>query len=546
MSSAEIKQKIGTLVGGSLSSGLEIRLDPDYSVENLYVGDGITIEGREKRYFGIISDMLLQSSDSSLRSFPPNSSDLFVTSILSGTSAFTILKISLQLAVSLDTNFDEFDQLGLDNSSFGPATTVPPHFSPVYRATSKDYTEIFGSEDDHHGWIGTPKGRDEEVKINLDLEQLIKRSNGVFGKTGTGKTFLTRVLLSEIIKKNLGVNLIFDMHRDYSDSVNDESGKKIHSLKQLFPSKVEVMSLGKSFNKGQVRPDAEIMVSYSDLEVQDIEILSETLNLTSAGLLAAHALDRSYGEKWLGIFLNMEPSEDKENMNSLSAAAERTGQLYTVLHTLWRRLEILKKFEFLQQNPAEESIKRIFTSLESGKHVILDFGSHQSNETAYILVTSLITRRIYERWAEQDNQLIIAIEEAHKFLNSEVASQTIFGTIAREMRKWKVTLLVVDQRPSGIDAEVLSQLGTKFIHQLEDNRDIDSILAGSSRELRSVVSTLAPKQQALVIGHALPMPVVIDVRSNDTLINFINPEKTATEITNIERDNDDLFGEKNE
>ena len=472
MSSTEIKQKIGTLVGGSLSSGLEIRLDPEYSVENLYVGDGITIEGRSKRYFGIISDMLLQSSDSSLRSFPPNSSDLFVTSILSGTSAFTILKISLQLAVSLDTNFDEFDQLGLDNSSFGPATTVPPHFSPVYRATSKDYTEIFGSEDEHHGWIGTPKGRDEDVKINLDLEQLIKRSNGVFGKTGTGKTFLTRVLLSEIIKKDLGVNLIFDMHRDYSDSVNDESGKIIHSLKQLFPSKVEVMSLGKSFNKGQVRPDAEIMVSYSDLEVQDIEILSETLNLTSAGLLAAHALDRTYGDKWLGIFLNMEPSEDKENINSLSAAAERTGQLYTVLHTLWRRLEILKKFEFLQQNPAEESIKRIFTSLERGKHVILDFGSHQSNETAYILVTSLITRRIYERWAEQDNQLIIAIEEAHKFLNSEVASQTIFGTIAREMRKWKVTLLVVDQRPSGIDAEVLSQLGTKFIHQLEDNRDI--------------------------------------------------------------------------
>jgi len=546
MSSTEIKQKIGTLVGGSLSAGLEIRLDPEYSVENLYVGDGITIDGREKRYFGIISDMLLQSSDSSLRSFPPSSSDFFVTSILSGTSAFTILKISLQLAVSLDSNFDEFDQLGLDNSSFGPATTVPPHFSPVYRATSKDYTEIFGSEDEHHGWIGTPKGRDEEVKINLDLEQLIKRSNGVFGKTGTGKTFLTRVLLSEIIKKNLGVNLIFDMHRDYSDSVNDESGKKIHSLKQLFPSKVEVMSLGKSFNKGQVRPDAEIMVSYSDLEVQDIEILSETLNLTSAGLLAAHALDRSYGEKWLGIFLNMEPSEDKENINSLSAAAERTGQLYTVLHTLWRRLEILKKFEFLQQNPAEESIKRIFTSLERGKHVILDFGSHQSNETAYILVTSLITRRIYERWAEQDNQLIIAIEEAHKFLNSEVASQTIFGTIAREMRKWKVTLLVVDQRPSGIDAEVLSQLGTKFIHQLEDNRDIDSILAGSSRDLRSVVSTLAPKQQALVIGHALPMPVVIDVRSNDTLTNFINPEKTATEIINIERDNDDLFGEKNE
>ena len=69
MSNVENKQKIGTLVGGSLSSGLEIRLDSEYSVENLYVGDGITIEGREKRYFGIISDILLQSSDSTLRSF---------------------------------------------------------------------------------------------------------------------------------------------------------------------------------------------------------------------------------------------------------------------------------------------------------------------------------------------------------------------------------------------------------------------------------------------------------------------------------------------
>jgi len=543
MDNLDLKQKIGVVVGGSLSSGLDIRLGSDYSIENLYVGDGITILGREKRFFGIISDIQLQSSDSSLRSFPPDSSDIFVTSILSGTSAFTILKISLQLAIPIENLSDDFEKLGVNESTFGPATTIPPHFSPVYRATNKDYIDIFGNEDAIHGWIGTPKGRSkDEIQINLDIEGLIKRSNGVFGKTGTGKTFLTRVLLSEIIKKDLGVNLIFDMHRDYSDVVYDESGKRISSLKQLFPSKVEVMSLGKSHDKGQIRPDAEIMISYNDLEVQDIEILGETLNLTSAGLLATHSLERFYGEKWLAKFLNMEPSEDGTNTNSLASAAKSTGQLYTVLHTLWRRLEILKKFEFLQDNPAEESIKRIFAALQRGKNVILDFGTHQSNETAYILVTTLITRRIYESWAEQNRQLIITIEEAHKFLNSEVASQTIFGTIAREMRKWKVTLLIVDQRPSGIDPEVLSQLGTKFIHQLEDNRDIDSILAGSSRDLKSVVSTLAPRQQALVIGHALPMPVVIDVRSNDTLANFLNPQKTDEDIQNIQNDNKDIFG----
>jgi len=53
--------------------------------------------------------------------------------------------------------------------------------------------------------------------------------------------------------------------------------------------------------------------------------------------------------------------------------------------------------------------------------------------------------------AHKPRPLMITIEEAHKFLNPQVARQTTFGTIAREMRKYYVTLLVIDQRPSSID-----------------------------------------------------------------------------------------------
>jgi len=110
--------------------------------------------------------------------------------------------------------------------------------------------------------------------------------------------------------------------------------------------------------------------------------------------------------------------------------------------------------------------------------------------------------------------LVITIEEAHKFLNPEVASQTIFGTIAREMRKYNVTLLVIDQRPSGIDSEVMSQIGTKVTCLLDNERDIDSVLAGVSgkSELKSVLSRLESRQQALIFGHAVPMPVVVRTR----------------------------------
>ena len=110
--------------------------------------------------------------------------------------------------------------------------------------------------------------------------------------------------------------------------------------------------------------------------------------------------------------------------------------------------------------------------------------------------------------------LVITIEEAHKFLNPELANQTIFGTIAREMRKYNVTLLVIDQRPSGIDEEVMSQIGTKINFLLDNERDIDSVLAGVSGKsgLKSVLSKLESKQQALIFGHAVPMPIVIRTR----------------------------------
>ena len=82
------------------------------------------------------------------------------------------------------------------------------------------------------------------------------------------------------------------------------------------------------------------------------------------------------------------------------------------------------------------------------------------------------------------------------------------------MRKYNVTLLVVDQRPGAIDSEVMSQLGTKLSCLLDDDRDTDAILAGTParRELRSTISRLDSRQQALIFGHAVPMPIVIRTR----------------------------------
>ena len=114
------------------------------------------------------------------------------------------------------------------------------------------------------------------------------------------------------------------------------------------------------------------------------------------------------------------------------------------------------------------------------------------------------------------------------------------------MRKYNVTLLVVDQRPSGIDDEGMSQLGTKLSCLLDNERDIDSVMEGVSgaRKLRSILSTLDDRQESLIFGHSVPMPIVIRVRdygTNDSYKELGFQESSALHHQ-MKQDTEDLFG----
>ncbi len=113
--------------------------------------------------------------------------------------------------------------------------------------------------------------------------------------------------------------------------------------------------------------------------------------------------------------------------------------------------------------------------------------------------------------------LVIVVEEAHKLLNREMAAQTTFSTIAREMRKYYVTLLIIDQRPSQIYDEVMSQLGTRISGWLGDEDDIHAVLSGlAGRDaLRGMLARLQPKEEVLLLGWGVPMPLPVRSRRYD-------------------------------
>jgi uncharacterized protein len=506
------RKKIGHILAGSLVEGLTMRLEPDFPLEDIKTGKFVCIQGAHYRFFSLITDLELQVSHPDILLFPPSDDEKLLTSVIKKRDIYANVMLRPMLML---------DQFGHRM----PVKTIPAHFAHVYEATTQDVAEIFGDEKQEQKYFNVGVPLDMTTPVCIDLDRFIERSNGIFGKTGTGKTFITRLILAGLVKSEKAVSLIFDMHSEYGYQARKEGEGLafVKGLKTLFPNKVALFSLDpESTRRRGCTPDLEVVLNFQDIRVDDVMPLQDELNLHPTALEAAYLIAGKYGNNWLQVLLDQE-SRLKEFAAEVGAHAESVGALH-------RKLKRLERFPFLQRGTdATKVIDRMIEYLDRGIHVILEFGN-QTSMLCYLLVASIISRRIYDAYvsktekflasqnkADQPRPLVIAIEEAHKFLNPTAAKQTIFGVIAREMRKYYATLLVVDQRPSGIDEEVISQIGTKIVAQLNDEKDIQAILTGVSNPagLRSILATLDSKKQALVMGHAVPMPVVIKTREYD-------------------------------
>ncbi|OGO43241.1 MAG: hypothetical protein A2Z05_01600 [Chloroflexi bacterium RBG_16_60_22] len=533
--------RLGIVTAASLEKGVDVRLDSPVSVEDMVVGRYVTIEGRQRRFFGMITDVSLGVTDPHLAVSPPDVADPFIAEVLTGTSTFGTIHVTPMLTIGGDA------ETVLEGPQ--PVKTIPAHFSAVNLAAEGDMDLVFGEEDKQRFNIGNPL--DMETKLCLDLEEFVKRSNGIFGKSGTGKTFLTRILLIGMLQKSKAVNLIFDMHNEYGWSGTREGGPPVKGLKQLFGSRVAVFTLDEeSSRRRKVSTDFVVKIGFDEITPEDIAILRATLNLTELAVEAAYQLRKSLGKDWLRQVLQRS-DEELEELLKESSIHESSFQ------SLKRGLGTIGRLGFVVPEAHEDTVKHILDCLDRGLNVVLEFGRYREI-AAYLLVANMLSRRIYARYQQRMEEaiaadkeamkprpLVITIEEAHKFLNPEVAGKTIFGTIAREMRKYNVSLLVIDQRPSGIDEEVMSQLGTKITCLLDNEKDIDSVLAGVSgkSELKSVLARLAPKQQALIFGHAVPMPVAFQPReygSAQSYKSFLDAGPDAA--GQAEKDIEELWG----
>jgi len=287
------RKRLGVVVDGSFNTGLTVRLDPSVSTEEMRIGDFVIIEGAENRYFSTIADMQLRATDPRIAADPPRTLSPFIAQALAGTSTYGIVQVQPRLMMKKPD--PAVIPEGLPEEQVQPVRTIPMHFAELYQADALDFATVFGKEGGKHFAMGTPLTMD--IPICIDLERLVERSDGIFGQSGTGKSFLARILLCGVIQSGVAVNLIFDMHDEYAFGRESEDGVFVRGLRQLFGSpRVLVYSLDERASGLAGRSvDVILRLGLNQIEAEDVLLLAEELNLRGTAEATIGLLQDLYG-----------------------------------------------------------------------------------------------------------------------------------------------------------------------------------------------------------------------------------------------------------
>jgi len=405
----------------------------------------------------------------------------------------------------------------------------------------------------------------EESNANLDGNKFFQRHAVIVGGTGSGKSWTVANILEKASALQSINSIVFDLHGEYKP------------LKDL-PN----TSLVKIAGPSDKPSDADtIFLPYWLLSYEEIESLlldrsdsnAPNQSRTLFDLIVEYKKEKLEAESKTDVLDNftvespipyklsdvLSALEEKDSEMVPGARTEKQGPLYGKLTRFIQRLtskQSDKRLNFIFS--ADEELLKYdwFLSLANQ---LLDFGNNKGLKIIDFsevpsdilpLITGLIGRLIFsiQQWMEKEKRHPIALfcDEAHLYLPAntkggmEEKGLQSFERIAKEGRKYGISLVVISQRPSDVNKTILSQCGN-FIAMRLTNPDDQNVIKRLFPDNLGDFSELLPILdigESLIVGDAslLPSRVRIDkptIKPNSATIDFWdvwNEEKTEKGI----------------
>lgn len=151
-------------------------------------------------------------------------------------------------------------------------------------------------------------------------------------------------------------------------------------------------------------------------------------------------------------------------------------------------------------------------------------------ETVTALLGRLIIEFVSHFLPEQRGKfpIVIVLEEAQNYIseNKESVAKTVFERIAREGRKYGISLVVCSQRPSELSKTVLSQCNSFIIHRLqnpEDQKYIKGLVSSANADILDQLPII-PQQHAIITGDCVRTPIQVRIDDVSPTPNSHNPK----------------------
>ena len=233
--------------------------------------------------------------------------------------------------------------------------------------------------------------REQGHPVCINLEKFVQRSAGVFGATGTGKSFLTRIVLAGLIHYNAASVLVLDMHNEYGfDDTASDTKMTVPGLKTKFQSRVRVVGLGSGAQIRLKTPDFNLEIAHKDIAPEDIELLTRELNLKETTPATLEALVNHFGrEGWFSAFREMKNGAVFEDENgkkfpapdSVAAWAAQAGVNVFAAEGLHGKLNRVFDRPYIVEKAAADSISEVIKALEGDSTWCFPLGSSRPTWT---------------------------------------------------------------------------------------------------------------------------------------------------------------------
>ena len=430
----------------------------------------------------------------------------------------------------------------------GNNIAIPP--SGAEPAHSNEIQAIFHQIDVDKRFCFSKLLQDTKIEVPVDGDRFFNKHFAIVGSTGSGKSHTVAKILQEATQMRSGsykgLNnshiVIFDIHSEYKNAFPNSNYMDVSNLKLpywLMNNQINVLRRLITRNK-QIKNANVTNISFdTPVKFSIKEVLNAIINLSIETRDAKEpdkirikdnpktykTDDDKFDEYFSGIF-----QYDEQKNGSVSKGIYNDGSLEKFISRIRNKI-MDKRFDFLfGDKSVNSSLEAILTSLigytakNESNVTIIDL-SGVPFEVLSITV-SLISRMLFEcsYYLKQINgkdcvaPLLLVYEEAHKYVPKMKdakynSSRIAIERIAKEGRKYGITLAIVSQRPSEISETIFSQCSNFVVMRLTNPQDQNYVQRLLPDNIGNVTNSLPSlgSGHAIIIGDSIIMPSLVKI-----------------------------------